>query len=124
MQRTVAGSPNVAITGNVFLIREGVIKAVDDREMHPRTAVGIDHDGRQLLFLVVDGRQRFSRGYTMVELARQMQRLGADEALNLDGGGSSTMIAPRPSGRIGLVNQPSDGRQRYIPNGIQIIHSR
>ena len=63
------------------------------RSLHPRTAIGVDSDSGDVLMLVVDGRQDFSRGATMAELARLMVDLGADEALNLDGGGSSTMVA-------------------------------
>ena len=115
-------SPRMAITGNKILIRDGLVEVVDDREMHPRTAVGIDRDTRELLLLVVDGRQSFSRGYTMVELANRMIDLGADEALNLDGGGSSTLVAKKTSGRVTVVNRPSDGRQRYVPNGLEVTY--
>ncbi len=107
----LAGAPAMAITGNQFLVDDGVIKVVDDRELHPRTAIGIDRDTHSVLLLVIDGRQSFSRGYTMVELADLMMDLGADEALNLDGGGSSTMIAKKPNGTVGVINSPSDGRR-------------
>jgi exopolysaccharide biosynthesis protein len=113
----------VAITGNKILIRDGVIEVVDDREMHPRTAIGIDRETNQLLLLVVDGRQSFSRGYTMVELANRMIDLGADEALNLDGGGSSTLVARKKTGKVGVVNFPSDGQQRYVPNGLEVTYT-
>lgn len=115
-------SPKMAITGNVFLIRDGVRKARDDRDMHPRTAVGIDYDAGVIFLLVIDGRQDFSRGYTMVELATLMEYLGADEALNLDGGGSSTMVAKRPSGKVKVLNSPSDGQQRAVPNGLEVFY--
>lgn len=118
------GAPKMAITGNKFLVRDGVIKAIDDREMHPRTAIGIDRDTKTLVFLVVDGRQSFSRGYTMVELANKMIDLGADEALNLDGGGSSTMMAKGRGGRLKVINSPSDGGQRSIANGIEITYKK
>ena len=72
---------------------------VDDVEMHPRTAVGIDRDTGEILMLVIDGRQDFSRGYTMVELANLMREFGAEDAINLDGGGSSTMVGARPPAR-------------------------
>jgi hypothetical protein len=116
------GSPRMAITGNKILIRDGVIEVVDDREMHPRTAIGIDHETNQLLLLVVDGRQSFSRGYTMVELANRMIDLGADEALNFDGGGSSTMVARKSTGKVSVVNHPSDGGQRSVPNGLEVTY--
>jgi exopolysaccharide biosynthesis protein len=112
----------MAITGNVFLIRDGQRKARDDREMHPRTAVGIDYDTGVIFLLVIDGRQSHSRGYTMVETAKLMQYLGADEALNLDGGGSSTMVAQRRNGKVKVMNSPSDGHQRSVPNGLEVLY--
>ncbi len=116
----LADSPRMAITGNQFLIDDGVVKVVDDRELHPRTAIGIDRDTHRLLLLVIDGRQDFSRGYTMVELAELMIELGADEALNLDGGGSSTMLARRPNGKVKITNSPSDGAERKVANAIGV----
>jgi hypothetical protein len=116
------GGPTMAITGNKFLILDGVVQVINDREMHPRTAVGIDRDTGEVLLLLIDGRQSFSRGYTMVELAELMQDLGADEALNLDGGGSSTMVARGPNGGMGVVNSPSDGVQRSVANAIEVTY--
>jgi hypothetical protein len=110
----------VAISGNAELLRDGKILSRDDGEMHPRTAIGIDDDRGRVLLLVVDGRQTASRGYTMLELARMMKDLGAEHALNLDGGGSSTMIARKTNGRLGVVNTPSDGGQRPVPNGLAL----
>jgi hypothetical protein len=117
------GTPRFAISGNVIVLKRRKILAVDDREMHPRTAVGIDRGTKQLIFLVVDGRQRFSRGYTMVEIAKRLRALGADDALNLDGGGSTTLAARR-SGRMRVLNSPSDGTQRSVPNGLEVIYRR
>ncbi len=84
---------------------------VNNSIAHPRTAVGIDADGRRLLILVVDGRSASSRGYTMVELADMMTALGAENALNLDGGGSSAMYTRAGTGAMAIVNEPS-GRRR------------
>ena len=81
---------------------------------HPRTAVAITFDG-DLLFVVVDGRTKRNAGMKLKELANYLQRLGARQAINLDGGGSSSMII---KGRI--VNHPSDGGERRISNGILI----
>ncbi|WP_193611338.1 phosphodiester glycosidase family protein [Nocardioides lijunqiniae] len=124
LQRGIAGSPRLAITGNKILVRDGVIDVVDDREMHPRTAIGYDRDTGDVLMLVVDGRQSFSRGYTMVELAELMIDLGADEALNLDGGGSTTMVAPKPGERVSVRNSPSDGAQRKVANGLTVRYRK
>jgi hypothetical protein len=112
----------LAIGGSAILLHEGKIQTDDDGELHPRTAVGVDTDTGRILLLVVDGRQDFSRGYTLLELARLMKKLGAEEALNLDGGGSSTMITKRPSGRTRIANSPSDGHERQVANGLELVY--
>jgi hypothetical protein len=117
------GRPKMAISGNQFLVRNGVIEVVDDREMQPRTAVGIDKDTGEVLVLAVDGRQSDSRGMTMVELANMMIELGADEALNLDGGGSTTMVARRPDGVRRVINSPSDGFERWVANALEVTYT-
>jgi hypothetical protein len=122
LKATLEPRPKVAITGNVFLMRDGLRKAKDDREMHPRTAVGITEDRTGLILLVIDGRVSFSRGYTMVELAKLMEQLGAYDALNLDGGGSSTMVGRKTNGKVRVLNRPSDGRPRPVPNGLEILY--
>ena len=111
------GAPRMAITGNKFLIRDGVVEVVDDRELHPRTAVGIDRDTRTLLFLVVEGRQSFSRGYTMVELADKMIELGADEALEprrrrLDHPGRASARRGRGRRQLAVRRSPAPRAQR------------
>ena len=70
---------------------------------HPRTAVGVRADGRVVL-VAVDGRQpEKSVGMTIAELTALLRELGAVEALNMDGGGSTTMVV-----RDRVVNNPSD----------------
>lgn len=81
----------------------------------PRTAVGIKADGTVIL-AVVDGRSALSSGMSLDELARFLQKLGAMDGVNFDGGGSSEMIV---NGRI--VNQPSDGRERLISIGLGLF---
>ena len=119
---TAAEQAGLAIGGSTVLLSGGRIQTTDDGELHPRTAVGYDTDSGRLLLLVIDGRQDFSRGYTMLELARMMKQLGAEEALNLDGGGSSTMVTLRPTGRTRVANSPSDGQQRPVPNGLGFVY--
>lgn len=105
------GWPSVldTIGGNPTLIEAGQIvsKNVDGSGSffirHPRTGVGTTSDGR-VLFVTVDGRQpEYSVGMTLREFAELFQSLGADWALNLDGGGSTTMVI---NGQ--MVNRPSD----------------
>ncbi len=90
----------------------------DNGELHPRTAIGIDRDLRLLHLVVVDGRSESSSGQTLLQLANLLRSLGDDAALNLDGGGSSTMVAKDPAGLLGVRNSPSDGAQRAVPNGL------
>jgi hypothetical protein len=117
----LAKAPVFAISGESILLRDGAIAVRDDRFLHPRTAVGIDRDTGEILLLVIDGRQPHSRGYTMVELARMMKRLGAEAALNLDGGGSTTMAGRDRKGDVRVLNRPSDGEQRYVADGIAVL---
>lgn len=84
----------------------------------PRTAAGITKDGR-LLLVVVDGRQATSVGMTLLELALFMQDLGAVDAMNLDGGGSSEMVVNDT-----VVNKPSDGKERKVGNALAIISAK
>lgn len=116
--------PAMAISGEKVLLRDGRRMVENDRELHPRTAIGIDRDSGRVLLLVVDGRQRFSRGYTLVELARMMRSLGAEDALNLDGGGSSTMVGTGRSGAVKVMNSPSDGTQRRIADGLGVLYRK
>jgi exopolysaccharide biosynthesis protein len=114
-----------AVAAGPMIVRDGQTDLAIDQEVffhttipdvHPRTAAGVDAEGR-LLLLVVDGRQSASRGVSLEELAGLMLEFGAVDALNLDGGGSSTFI-------IGdeLLNRPSGATyQREVVSGI-VVH--
>jgi len=114
-------TPVVAVGGQQVLLEDGQIVAGDDGLIAPRTAIGIDDDGGQLIVLTVDGRQDHSRGTSLLETAQLLLDLGAEDALNLDGGGSSTMLARRPGERPRVVNKPSDGNERNVPNGLGFV---
>jgi hypothetical protein len=110
-----------AVGGGPLLVRDGKVvhdagEAFTSSQLvprHPRTAVGQLADGR-LVFAVVDGRQPgYSIGMTTLEMALLMVRLGAVEAMQLDGGGSSTLAF---DGRV--LNVPSDGRERPVPTAL------
>lgn len=83
---------------------------------HPRTAVGLAKDRRQLLLLVADGRREGVPGLTLPELAALMVEVGACTAVNLDGGGSSALWL-----RDRIVNQPSDGVERKVANHLGVV---
>lgn len=74
--------------------------------------------------VVVDGRRERSKGVTLVQLAKLMQGLRATNALNLDGGGSSTMVVRGRKGGLKVVNQPSDGRQRKVSSAVLILKGK
>jgi hypothetical protein len=78
---------------------------------HPRTAIGITRDGNHLLMMTIDGRQEASVGASMVETAEWLLRFGAYEGLNLDGGGSTTMVRAE-NGRAVVLNRPSGSPAR------------
>ncbi|SEG97270.1 Calcineurin-like phosphoesterase [Nonomuraea solani] len=114
-------SVKAAVGGNWVLIKDGVVQNSTDAAAHPRTAVGFSADGRKMYLLTVDGRQVDSRGVTLNELAAMMADLGAANALNLDGGGSSTMLAREPgAAEVQVENSPSDGGERHVPNGLAL----
>lgn len=85
---------------------------------HPRTAVAVGVDEARAWLVVVDGRQGdYSTGMTLPELTELLESLGAEEALNLDGGGSSTLVV---GGRV--VNRPSDETgERAVANALLLI---
>jgi hypothetical protein len=82
---------------------------------HPRTAAGIN--GSRLLLVTVDGRQpEVSAGMDLTELTALMRELGCSEAINLDGGGSTTLWV-----RGAVENRPSDGRERRVANALVVF---
>jgi hypothetical protein len=116
-----------AMGGGPVLVHDGVIRVTYDEEVffgsgisgettQPRTAIGYTQDNR-VIMLVVDGRQPASQGVTMAQLARIMLDLGSVEAMNLDGGGSTTMVAAAQ-----LINRPEGGTfQRPVASALVIV---
>lgn len=117
-----------AISGDRMLILGGeIVDGLNDTVLHPRTAIGVNRNGRYVILAVVDGRQPFySNGATFQELARLMKDFGAHYAMALDGGGSSAMVIEGQDGGSLVLNSPIDnyipGRERPVANhlGIQI----
>ena len=117
----------VASFGEIF--EDGHAKSgLDDATRASRTAIGIKADGTVVMFMV-DGRQApYSVGMTMAEVAAAMEELGCVQAINLDGGGSSTFATqregePESADRAGLTLRcrPSDGYERKVSNTIMVL---
>jgi exopolysaccharide biosynthesis protein len=111
--REIVGGSQIIVRGGRAILFPGS-KFAETR--HPRTAVGIDASGRQLTLLVVDGRQpELSIGMTLVELSEEMIRAGCVTAINLDGGGSTTLVyRDAKSKKLAVLNSPSDSRERAV----------
>lgn len=118
----VGGLPRIVVEGRNFASSDSLTglspRFVDAR--HPRTGVGFSRDSTMLYLVTVDGRQPSSAGMSLSEFADEMIRLGCYHALNLDGGGSTTMVV---NGRV--VNSPSDPEgERPVANALVVIERR
>lgn len=122
------GAPRLVIGGWPRLLRDGedvasasaTLEGTISRNAelrNPRTALGVSRDGATLYLVTVDGRSQASVGVTLVELVGIMRRLGAWQAMNFDGGGSTAMVI---GGRV--VNVVSDpGGEREVGNALAIV---
>ena len=115
-----------ALSGDRMIVENKMpVSGLDDEIPAPRTAIGLSGEGNKLVIVVVDGRQPFySQGATMSELAGIMLYYGADTAMNLDGGGSSTLVTEKGLG-VKVINSPMDrnipGFERAVANHLGII---
>ncbi|MUG95190.1 hypothetical protein F7734_23655 [Scytonema sp. UIC 10036] len=89
--------------------------------LNPRTAVGLSQDEQYLILITIDGRQPgFSEGATLYETAEWLTRFGSFQGLNLDGGGSTTMVRQDEFGNPQLLNNPS-GQERFNGNNFGVF---
>lgn len=104
-----------ALGGYHRLIKQNLPITQTDTSIHPRTAVGFT--GTNIIyFLVADGRNTsYSNGLTLAQVAEIMAALAVKEAINLDGGGSSTFVVNKNG--LQVRNKPSDGNPRKVANG-------
>ncbi|MBS1788993.1 MAG: phosphodiester glycosidase family protein [Acidobacteria bacterium] len=122
---TIAFKPDFILGGGPQLVADGKKSFASEatrysdslyRQRHPRTAIGWRTNGTFIL-LTVDGRQKQSVGMTLDELAELMLELGCVEAMNLDGGGSTTMVVKNK-----IVNSPSDATgERAVSDALLIF---
>ena len=116
-----------AISGSDMLLKQGKIQpaALAQTRIYPRTAIALDKTETTLIIVVVDGKQpSYSEGVNLLELTKIIQRYGGDTALNLDGGGSSTLVIQNQDGQAQVLNSPSHhripGRERPVANHLGI----
>lgn len=115
------GPLHAAVGGNFLLVRDGVPQAFDDNAAAARTAIGFNREGTRMFLLTVDGKQVNSAGVGLTQWARMVASAGAYTALNIDGGGSSTLLARKPGeAELTLENSPSDGSERAVANGLAL----
>jgi len=116
-----------AVGGGQFIVRNSAVD-VDPHDpsfadvTHPRTAIGLKADG-DIILVTVDGRQPgYSIGVRLDELGELMVSRGAVTALNMDGGGSTTMAVRVPgTDGVSVVNRGSDGFERAVANGLTVL---
>ncbi len=116
-------SKKTAFGGGAMLVRDGKVCESFSHVvsgLNPRSAIGTDESGTILYLVAVDGRQTKSRGMEMRELAEFMLSLGCYNAVNLDGGGSTNMVAVTPwNSTLHTVNSPTENRKVINSVGIK-----
>lgn len=115
-QQLVSGNPKT-VGGGETLDTEA--ERGDASGYHPRTGIGYNADGTKVIMMVVDGRSAISNGARTSQVGEIMRYAGAAEAINLDGGGSSTCYTQA----LGIRNVPSDGNERSDGNAIFAVCS-
>ncbi|MEU4334898.1 phosphodiester glycosidase family protein [Micromonospora lupini] len=122
-----AGAPKLTFAvGGAPILRDGApLAGLDTRTAAVRSAAGVSPDGRTVYLVALAGRAPASAGLTIAELADVLRALGADAAVNLDGGGSTTVAVREPGQAAATArNSPSDGTERAVANGIGIFVGR
>jgi exopolysaccharide biosynthesis protein len=119
MSEPIDAAAREMVGGSQIIVRNGQAVTFTNAfatTRHPRTAVGIDASGTRLTLLVVDGRQpELSIGMTLGELSDELVRLGCVAAINLDGGGSTTLVYRNPENKkLEVKNSPSDTKERSV----------
>lgn len=116
----------VAVSGGTLIVKDGEVAEFTHNisGSNPRTAIGLSKDGEKIYLITIDGRQASSIGVTQTEFAEILIEKGIYNALNLDGGGSATMITRRLGDEASTIeNSPSDGSLRNVPNAIAIFNT-
>ncbi|MFI3240165.1 MAG: phosphodiester glycosidase family protein [Bacteroidales bacterium] len=115
--------PYQIISGNPRTMGDGEVldtesERTDASSYHPRSGIGYGNDGKRVIMMVVDGRTSVSNGVRTSQLGEIMKYAGATDAINLDGGGSSTLYTLP----LGIRNSPSDGNERAVGSAIFLVN--
>ena len=120
-----AGTPTddvmEAISGPLYLLKNGEIQVTADGSMNPRNSVGIRADGSVVFFMAEGRLAPRSIGMDCYEVAAVLKDAGCVTALYLDGGGSATFAAREEGGELKMLSKPSDGHERTISSGMLCI---
>nr|WP_232792606.1 phosphodiester glycosidase family protein [Actinacidiphila yeochonensis] len=109
--------------GGFPVLRDGSpLAGLDTATAATRTAAGYGDHGRTFYLLALDGDAESDAGLTVAEVADLMRRAGADDAVNLDGGGSTTLVTRNPGAPASTVrNHPSGTAERPVANAIGVL---
>ena len=115
-----------AVSGRQWLLRAGMVTPQSDRTTYSRTLLAVDSSRRHLWLIVADGKQpNYSVGMTFRELQSLLLELGASDAIELDGGGSSTLVVRGKEGVPELLSRPCHTkipmRERRVANCLGVI---
>jgi exopolysaccharide biosynthesis protein len=115
--------PFAFAVGGFPVLRGGApLAGLDDVTSAVRTAAGVSADGHHLYLVGLEGQAESGAGLTVSEVAALLAQVGAADAVNLDGGGSTTLAVREPGQRtVTVQNHPSGGAERPVANGIGVF---
>ena len=106
-----------AVSGPAIVLSKGEVCKQEDPAIHPRTGIGYSKDQRYLFLMTIDGRRpEYSEGATLEDVGKALLYFGAYDGLNLDGGGSTTMVARDSAGEPVVLNWPIN---KISPDGLR-----
>lgn len=129
LELNISSTPDIndikfSIGGGSFVLEKGELRKPDLSSPGdaPRTGIGINKEGTELILVTIDGRDVSFKGVSQEMLGAILKQLGAYDGLNLDGGGSTVMaIKPIDEKKATIVNKPSEGTERLVVNGVGVF---
>lgn len=129
VELNISSTPDInnikfSIGGGSYILKNGELNKPDISSPgnHPRTGIGINKDGTEVILVTIDGRDSSFKGVSQEMFGAILKDLGAYNGLNLDGGGSTAMaIKPIGAQKATIVNKPSEGSERLVVNGVGVF---